>query len=501
MNNSDVSPGRESMDARIQRFAERLAEILPGKQWIRGDSIGPEYGEDTTEEVPRMPSFVVWPLTTEETAAVTTAAAEMKMPLTVRVSGTNVGGLAIPPSGGVVVDLSRMNKILEIQETEMYALVEPGVTWQQLRDRLDEENIPLRVGYPLSPPDSSIMANCLLDGLGGMSLLHGSMGDWIGGIEVVLPDGTIARLGAPALGDIWFGRSPLPGLVDLFVNWQSISGIVTKLAIQLWPKPPISRRFFVLFYERNGAFAVMRELAAMGIADDVGGLSWTTGKMLYGVEKPLTKGEDEPEFFLYLEITGHDPREIDIKTQLLDDILKRTAVRGFEYEKPFPVETLIELNPDFHKLADFPTRLDFLLDTPGGGLSWVGTYGPMSRFEAFADRALALMERYEVPPTVVSRPMKGGHFGVLRFISIFDKSSEQERKKIREMNTQIAKAAYELGFVVYKTPPWAVELAKPYLDPGYVKLFNKVRKVLDPAGIMAPHCWRLDQEPDEGQEG
>lgn len=495
MKNSDNPSNQVLPDERIQRFADKLAQILPGKQWIQGESINPEYGEDTTEETPRMPSFVVWPLTTAEIAAITSAASETKMDLTVRVAGTNVGGLSIPPKNGVVLDLSRMNKILEIQETEMYALVEPGVTWQQLRDRLDEGNIPLRVGYPLSPPESSVMANCLLDGLGGMSLLHGSMADWIGGMEVVLPDGTIARIGAPALGDIWFGRSPLPGLADLFLNWQSMSGIVTKLAIQLWPKPPLSQRFFVLFYKRNGAFAAMRQLASMGIADDVGGLSWTTGKMLYGVEKPLSKGEDDPDFFLYLEITAHDPREITIKTELLAKILKSLEVQGFEYEEPFQVETLIQLNPDFRKLTDFPTRLDFLLDTPGGGLSWVGTYGPMSRFEAFADRALALMERYEIPPTVVSRPMKGGHFGVLRFISVFDKSSAQERTKIREMNTLIAKAAYELGFFVYKTPPWAVELAKPHLDPGYIKLFNKVRKVLDPQGIMAPHCWRLDQKP------
>lgn len=475
----------------IQRFQEKISEILPEQGWLTGESVSSEYKEDFTEEPPRSPSFVVSPLTTEQVSAIAELATSVGMPLSIRAMGTNIGGLSIPPEGGTVVDLSRMNRILEIQESEMYAIVEPGVTWQQLRERLNDCETPLRIGYPLSPPESSVMANHLLDGLGSLSLLHGSMGDCIGGMEVVLPDGTIARVGAPAMSDVWFGRSPLPGMTDLFVNWHSQSGIVTQMAVQLWPQPPISRRFFVMFYQREGAFSAMRELAVMGICDDLGGLSWPMGKMLYGVERPMQKSEDEPEFYVYSQITAQNTREMDLKIELFNSLLQRMRTHGYEYEKPIAVNTLIQLNPELVDLAEFPSKLDFLLETKGGGLSWVGTYGPMSRFEAFADRALALMERYEIPPTIVSHPMKGGHFGVLQFVSVFDKNSEEEKNEIREMNILIAKAAYELGFIVYKTPPWAVELAKPHLDPGFVSLFNKVKSVLDPRGIMASHCWRL----------
>jgi hypothetical protein len=165
------------------------------------------------------------------------------------------------------------------------------------------------------------------------------------------------------------------------------------------------------------------------------------------------------------------------------------------------IDTLLKLNPQFGKFADFPTRLEFLVDHPGGGLSWVGTYGPMSRFELFADRALSIMDRYAIPPTIVSRPMKGGHFGVLRFISLFDKSSNEEREKVREMNKEISAAGFDLGFITYKIPPWAVAIAETKMDPGYARLVTRIRKLLDPSGLMAPHCLDIKPpRPDDKKE-
>jgi len=69
-----------------------------------------------------------------------------------------------------------MNRIHSINETDMLAVIEPGVTFQQLVDELRARDLPLTVGIPLSPPHTSIVANCLLDGLGNLSLLHGTMG-------------------------------------------------------------------------------------------------------------------------------------------------------------------------------------------------------------------------------------------------------------------------------------------------------------------------------------
>ncbi len=474
---------------------ELFTKLLGAERVITGKGLEP-YSSDYTEEDPREPGLAVWLETVQEIQAALSIANDLGLAVALRVAGSNVGGLAMPPAGGVVLDLSGMNRILEVNEEDMYALIEPGVTWEQLKAHLAEREIPLRMGYPLSPPDTSIVANCLLDGLGNLSLRHGSMADWIGGLEVVLPDGRILRAGANAASDVWFGNGPLPHLVGLFANWQSTTGVVTKLAFQLWPTPPFRSRLFVLMYEREGAFEAFKRLARMPIADDVGGLSWPTGKMLFDVPNPSERDPGEPEFFLYLDLSGQSRQELDLRRRMLDELLVQLNKEGHSAEPPFEIETLVRLNPRFGKFADFPTRLEFLVDTPGGGLSWVGTYGPLSRFKQYADRGIEIMERRGFPPAVVSRPMKGGHFGVLRFLTVFDKASGDERRRVREMNLELSRAGYELGFLTYKTPAWAVPLLREHIDPTFVDVMTSIRKQLDPKGIMAPHCWRFDLDAE-----
>lgn len=472
------------MQAAIQRFTE----LLGAERVLTGEALAP-YASDYTEEDPRAPGLVVKPHTTEEVQAVVRLAGELGLPLAVRVAGSNVAALAMPPAGGLVVDLSGMNRIHEVNAEDLYAVIEPGVTWEQLKAHLAENDIPLRMGYPLSPPDTSIVANCLLDGLGNLSMRHGSMADWMGGLEAVLPDGRLLKAGANAASDIWFGNGPLPHLMGLFANWQGTTGIVTRMAFQLWPTPPYRKRLFVLMYDRNGAFAAMKALARRPIADDIGGLSWPTGKMLFDVPRPTLRDPGEPEFFLYLDLSGSSAKELALREELLAELLGGLERQGFAMEAPLDIETLVRLNPRFGKFADFPTRLEFLVDTPGGGLSWVGTYGPLSRFEAYADRGWALMEEHGFPPAVVSRPMKGGHFGVLRYLSVFDKNDAEERRRVREMNIALSRAGYELGFLTYKTPAWAVNLLTERLDPTFMDVMRTIRGALDPQGIMAPHCW------------
>ena len=167
------------------------------------------FADDLTEEEPARPGVVLLPESKEEVQAIVRAAGKDRVPLTVRVTGSNVAGLTVAPEGGAVVDLSRMDR-LEVDEGEMIAVVEPGVTWAALKPALEKADPPLRVGYPLSPPHTSVLANCLLDGLGNLSLRHGSLGDWLTGVEAVLPDGSLVRTGSAAASASWCcaGRCP-----------------------------------------------------------------------------------------------------------------------------------------------------------------------------------------------------------------------------------------------------------------------------------------------------
>ena len=473
----------------LSDFRAAIAKTLPADRITDDAQALKAVADDMTECPAGQPGLVVRLKTVEEVQAVIRAARAAHVPLVPRLAGTNLGGLTNPAPGAVVVDLLPMNRIIEVNEADQYAVIEPGVTWEQLKAYLEEKKIELVIGFPLSPPDTSIMANCLLDGLGNLSLVHGSMADWITGLEVVLPDGSLARTGAAAGGVTWCSRGPFPDVTGLFVAFQGTTGICTKLGVTLWPKPQHRTRLFVLCYDRKAAIAAQRSLARTRIADDLGGLSWPTGKMLLGVPKPGPRDPDEPDFFLYVDLSGMTERDLALKVELFNEALAGLRKQGFELEDPISIPDLVAVEPRLAKFADFPTRLDFLLDHEGGGLTWVGTYGPLSRSQEGSDVGMELLEKRGYAPILVSRPMKGGHFAVLRFIITFDKHDPAEVARVAEANRAVLEAVMPLGFLPYKTPGWALEAIRAKLDPGFLRLVRDVKKMLDPDGIMNPGRW------------
>jgi glycolate oxidase len=445
------------------------------------------YDDDYSEMDGAVPALAVLPTCPEDVQAIVRIAIENKLSLVPRVAGTNVGGLTIPDPNGVVVDLRRMNRILSVNTEDMVAVLEPGVTQQQLRDYLDEHNIPLTIGYSLGPTRSSILANCCLDGLTNRSLKYGSMGEWVAGFEVVLADGSLIKTGSWALSDIPFAKSPFPDLSGLFIGWQGSTGIVTKVAVHLVPAHKITERLFILTYSTHGTFEAMRRLSKLEICDDIGGLSWPTGKMMLGVEHPFPVPEDgEPRFFLYVDLTGENHEEIQYKKHILADVIDALRKEGEHYEDPLDIPTLVALSPPMSKFASFPTDLDFLTDHSGGGLTWIGTYGPLSRFDKAADAGIEAMTRHGFAPAIVSRSMKGGHFAVLRFLATFDKKNPEQIARIREMNHELLQIVTDHGFVMYKTPAWALKQLLPKMDPGFIELMRKTKHMLDPNGVFNP---------------
>ena len=475
-----------------QQTKKLFEKAIPQERLTIDEDTLDRYSRDQTECEPGRPDLVAFVETDTEMVEIVKIASKYRIPLIPRVAGTNLGGLSLATRGGVILDLTGMNKILAVNETDMLVVIEPGVTFQQLVDELKARDLPLTIGIPLSPPETSVMANCLMDGLGNLSLLHGTMGEWIAGLEVVLASGETIRTGAWAVSDVPFSRAPLPDLTGLFVSWQGATGLVTRMAVQLKPNPPLRKKLFVLTYDRHHTYDMMRRFARLKIFDDIGGLSWPTGKMLYGVEKPLQRDPDEPEFFTYLDVSTFSPAELRLKLEMVVAELKDLREKGAVIEDPFDLDTICAISPKFEKFAVFPTNLDFLTDNPGGGLTWVGTYGPMSRFDKAADLGIEIMDRYGFPPIIVSRPMKGGHFGVLRFISTFKRDDEEDTARVGRCNRELTDMVLEQGFIPYKTPGWAVEKVLPKMWPGTHDLMRRVKALLDPKGIMNPGRWQLD---------
>ena len=446
------------------------------------------YSEDYTEHPISPPDYVVKASNIDDIEETLQIARKFRISVIPALQNTNIGGLCIPEKGGIILDLRNMNSILKVDEENKYILIEPGVSFGQIKEYLDKNHPNLRFGYSLSPPHTCVIPNCLLDGLCNLSLKHGAMSSWINGLEAVLADGTIIKTGSCALSDYWFSRAPLPDLTGLFVNMQGTTGIVTKMAVQLWDKQKYQKRFFILAYDIEDTYRLIADLAKLEICDDIGGLSWTTGKMLFDVDNPIYKDENEPSIFIYIDLSANSQKMLDLKEEMINESLKNYHKESFE-EKPFDVEQLFNINPEFKKFADFPTDLDFLTSYKGKGLSWIGTYGPYSNLAKGVLLGTEIMKKHGFPPTIVSRPMHSGHFCVLRFIVRFDKKDNKQIADLHDLYFELLEMVLDNGFIPYKTPVWIQKEIEGKMDKGYLNILKKIKDILDPSRILNPGKW------------
>ena len=438
--------------------------------------------EDITEHPAGKAELTVSPGSREEVVAVALWAAAEGVAITPVVAGYNVAGIAIP-QGGVVLDLRRLDGI-EVDEDTMTAIVEPGVTFEQLKAHLDEHHPDLAYTYPFAPPFTSVLMNALLDGLNNLSLPGGAMGRWVTGVEAVLADGSVVRTGTGGVVDRWFARAPLPDLTGLFLSTQGTTGIVLRAGLALVPRAQHRTRWFAFAWSLEDANRAMRTLARTGSVDDVGCMTWPSAKLLFGATRDLVRADDEPLAFLFIDLTGASAAELAARCELARGILAEAGV-----DPPFEVAHLVELMPGMAKLAELPTTLDFLLDFPGGGLAWVGSYGPPAAWVDGATAGLAALERHGFPPFLVARPMEGGRYHVLRFVACFDRGDEEEVGRVRACMAELADIVLDHGYVPYKASADAARRIVERADPGWVDLVRRVRDALDPERRMNPGRW------------
>ena len=213
-----------------------LAEIV-GEQYV---SNKPEelyiYSRDPGLMPPYKPDYVVMPKTTEEVQKIVKLANEEKMPIVPLGGGLVLSGLTRPLKGGIVIDLKRMDRILEVNEKCRYVLIEAGVTQGKLKAYLEKNYPSLRHSIPDAPPSATVVGNVLIHGQGRLSQPYGFNSDMINGLEVILPTGEVCKIGSCAVSPFWFARAPLPDLAGLFIGWFGTTGIVTKLSLRLYPR-------------------------------------------------------------------------------------------------------------------------------------------------------------------------------------------------------------------------------------------------------------------------
>ncbi|MBP1932716.1 FAD-binding oxidoreductase [Ammoniphilus resinae] len=215
-----------------------------------------------TQLEPKEPEIVVIPQSTEEISACVKLANEYQVPLYPRGAGTAQTGGPVPVMGGIVMDLSRMNRILEIDHKNMQAIIEPGVVQANLNNALKEYGL-------FFPPDPGSAKMCTIGGMvannssGLRAVKYGNTRFYVLGLEVVLPTGDVIVTG----GSKSKALKSVSGydLAHLMVGSEGTLGIITKLRLKVLPLP--SRRGIVLcsFSKLEQAGEAVNELFRSGI--------------------------------------------------------------------------------------------------------------------------------------------------------------------------------------------------------------------------------------------
>jgi glycolate oxidase len=242
------------------------------------------------------PSVAVFPQTTAEVAAVVKLCNEMGVPFVPRGAGTSLAGGGLPVGGGVMVVLTRMREIVEVNLRDRYAIVEPGVVNGWLNKRL------AGTGFHYAPDPSSqgactIGGNCATNAGGPHTLKYGVTVNHVLGVEVVTADGEIVQVGGPA------EDSPGPDLVGTIVGGEGTLGIVTKIWVRLTPNPQGVRTMLGIFESVDDATQAISGIIGAGIIPAA--LEMMDQGILVAVEQAFNFGFPlDAEAILLIEVDG-----------------------------------------------------------------------------------------------------------------------------------------------------------------------------------------------------
>jgi glycolate oxidase len=453
---------------------EALAEIV-GREFVSNQ---PEelffYSRDPGTMDPKQPDYVVVPHKVEEVQAIVHLANREKMPVVPLGGGLVLSGLCRPLKGGIVLDMKRMNKILEVNETSRYAVIEAGCAHGMLQAYLKKHHPNLKYSSPDAPPTATVAGNILIHGSGHMSQATGFHSEMLNGLEVVLPTGEVCKIGSCSATPYWFSRAPLPDLAGLFVGWFGTTGVVTKLGVKLYPNP--AKKDVMMFLNDNPEYMtdILHKLTGTEVLEDLNVSCSAQPEYMSGLQ------------LLLIYMTANSDDELELKKKIV-----RNALRSYVDSKDGGFMFL----PGFAKgrFLEVPLReMTKYADTKkGGGFEYVGAIMPLELFAPAYRAGIEIAAKYNTPYSLAVRIIGRGHCMMFAYAYAFNRADDEDRKNAQRALHETNLRVLEMGGIPWKAEEPAQQLILKQMDPHTVQLMEKVRSALDPNGIMNPGNWEV----------
>lgn len=484
---------------------QELCEKIGAEKVKDDEAILVSYGFDSSIAPFRKPSLVVLPESRDDVKEVLLAANREKIPVTVMAGGVNVGGMCVPSEGGIVLDFRNMNRILEINTDSGYAVIEPGVIFDNFTSALSKRGF--RCHVPTAPGGASPLGNYLLNPSGSLSNRHL---DSILDLEVLLPDGTIVNTGSTAFPSPNLKPcrryGPFPDLGGLFCCAYGTLGVVTKAAVRIYPRNESTQVNLAAFDEFGSAVKFAKDLINNNIGESHIIWSWQFYKTYDITVQTSANPYIPPELFNDARIA---PKSVpyNIVTTFISGYTEITTITESVCTKVaekyggrvISTEEMAEISPgavrawqQFYMEYHQPKMEHNKKYGLGQYLALLIDATPQSTIEI---EKLAMTEMADLgvkPLCYYCQPFDFGRYMMFRAFGFFDR---QDKELLRTVAATFRKL-YDTALERYGATP---ERYRP--DPsmiqqlgGYYDLLKRIKKSVDPNNILNPGLRLFEEE-------
>lgn len=416
----------------------------------------------------QQPDAVALPRSTDAVARILRFAFKHNIPVTPRGAGVGYVGSCVPVYGGIVISLEKMNRIREFNEKDFVAVVEPGVTTAHLQEEVEKLNL-FYPPDPASRADCSIGGNIATNAGGPRCLKYGVTRDYVLGVEVVMMDGSIVRLGSRT-----HKNKTGFDLARLFVGSEGMLGIITEATLKLLPLPPYRACLGIGFKTMSQAVATIHNIFAAGFLPSA--LEIADAFTLRAAQKRTGSSRlSGCDAHLIVELDGQ-------KTSVASEL--KTLEKIARKQKPLFVEPALGAK-ECEKIWQLRREFSYgLRDTGLTKLNQDITV-PRSRIEDLISFASQLQEKHGFPIACFGHAGDGNiHVNVM-----VDLTKESALERSNDVLDELFRQVLAWGGVI--TGEHGIGLArKPWWDaatsPESRELHRRIKAALDPAGLLNP---------------
>jgi glycolate oxidase len=448
----------------------QLENIVEEKNILRDmDSLEKYSHDESASNFKAFPEVVVKPQNTEQVSKILQLANEKRIPVTFRGQGTGLSCGAVPLFGGILMSFEDMDKILEIDEGNLVAVVESGVVLLNLREKLERKGL----FYPADPGEkSSAIGGNISTNAGGMNgVKYGNTRGYVLGLEAVLPSGKILKLGSKTIK-----RSTGYELMHLIIGSEGTLAAVTKVILKLIKRPKLFITLYVPFPSLRDAIKTVPEIIRRKITPTA--IEFLEREPLLLAEKHVgkTMPHNEAAAYLILRINGEKEEELLGVGEVVAEIcMENNAIDVFIADTKEAQDKIWDLRGHFYEALVHNETVEL-----------VDTVVPPSTVADYMDEVRHVAEKCGV------RIMGFGHAGDgnVHLHLMKDKLSDEEWiKRWPETMKQVYETAVTFGGTI--SGEHGIGLAKKKffgiaIGKEEMRLMKEIKRLFDPNYILNP---------------